>query len=77
MRYIVATESLISITGSSRRKTILKTEQDLNVKTNYLCVETYNRKKTASQNYMRYIVGTEFLLSVTRSSRRKTILKTE
>ena len=34
-------------------------------------------KKTAFENYMRYIVGAEFLRSITRSSRRKTILKTE
>ena len=39
MRYIVGTEFLLSVTTSSRRKTILKTEQYLNVKTNYLCVE--------------------------------------
>ena len=45
MRYIVGTEFLLSVTRSSRKKTILKTEQDLNVKTNYLCVERYNRKK--------------------------------
>ena len=38
MRYIVATEFLLSVTRSTRRKTILKTEKDLNVKTNYLCV---------------------------------------
>ena len=33
--------------------------------------------KTAFENYMRYIVGTEFLLSVTRTTRRKRILKTD
>ena len=38
MRDIVGPQFLISITRSSRRKTILKTQQDLNVKTNYLCV---------------------------------------
>ena len=34
-------------------------------------------KKTAFQNYTRYIVPTEFLLSLTRSSGRKMILKAE
>ena len=38
MRYIVGTEFLLSVTTSSIRKTILKTEWELNVKLNYLCV---------------------------------------
>ena len=45
MRYIVRTEFLRSVTRGSRRKTILKTEQDLNVKTNYLRVERSTKKK--------------------------------
>ena len=44
MRYIVGTEFLLSVTRSSRRKTILKTEWDLNVKGNYLYVEIYGKK---------------------------------
>ena len=77
MRYIVGAEFLISVTRGSTRKTTLTTEQDLNVKRNYLCVGRQSKKKKCFQNYMRYIVGAEFLISITRSNTRKTTLTTE
>ena len=77
MRDIVAKEFSLSVTRGSRTKTILKTEQDLNVKPIYLCAERENKKKTCFENYMRYIVGAEFLISITRSNTRKTTLTTE
>ena len=49
MRYIVGAEFLTSNTTRSRRKTILKTEKDKNVKPIYVCVERSTKKNGFSK----------------------------